>query len=103
MTSVRQTIDEKFKEEQQEILSSIFEITGLLPNNKDSYINRPELELKKEPIEALLPKIKKYHTSHVWISIKDDSPNKFMSIIRNVLKHHNYFLVYRAVAIKEGI
>ena len=54
MTSIRQTIDEKFKEEQQEILASIFKIMGITANKKDSYIDRPELEKKREEIEALL-------------------------------------------------
>ena len=102
MASVRQTIDEKFKEEQLEILAALIKIIGIVPNQKDSYIDRPELEAKKEEIEALFPKIKKYHTSHVWISIKDESPNRFMSIIRNVLKHHNYSLCFKSAALKDN-
>jgi hypothetical protein len=88
--------DTTFGEEQVKILTSIFNILNLIPDDKTSFIDKEVLENKKEDINKLFSQIKKFHTSKIWKNITlAQEQNKHMSIIRCVLKHHGYIFTFK--------
>ena len=95
----RETKDTLFVKEQQDILCKLFEITGLKANDKNSYINKPDIESKTHELVKLYDDIRKFHKSDVWMSIKR-ADDKSLPIIRNILKFHGYALTYKTVTIK---
>jgi hypothetical protein len=92
----RPTKDNTFGEEQEKILSSIFNILNLTSDDKKSFIDKDILETKKDEINQLFPQIKKYYTSKIWKNIMlAQEQKKHMSIIRSILKHHGYSFIFK--------
>ena len=99
----RPTKNNMFVEEQEKVLTSIFDILKLVSNDKKSFIDKDILESKKDEINHLFPQIKKFYTSKIWKNIVSaQEQNKHMSIIRSILKHHGYSFIFKnAQVIRE--
>jgi hypothetical protein len=83
---IRKTIDNSFKEQQDEILNKLLNILNI-EKKGTQIIERSDLNIHKDEIELLLDDIMKYYHSNVWNTIKQ-SQKKYMSICRQLFKHH---------------
>jgi len=82
-----------YKKEQLKILNRIFEILDIKPDNAKSTISKEKLESKSDEINKLYDKIEICYPSKITSNIRR-TKNLAMSIVRSILKYHDYKLMY---------
>ena len=86
----------QYEKEQDAILQKLMTILNIKIDDDKSFLRKDELNEKKESIIALYDDIKKYYNATTWRSVESSNEeNKYMSIIRRVLNHHNYDFKYK--------
>lgn len=90
-----------YANKQKEVLAKLFKILNIIPDDKTSYLDSDHLEEKKEEILKLYEDVWLFYKSYVSRNI-NLSDIKYMSIIRNILKQHNYELISKKVWIERN-
>lgn len=98
---IHKSKDELFKNEQHQVLARLFDILKINVDDSTSYLDRNELQDKEDKIMELYDDIIKYYLSSMWRNINSATSNKFMSIIRCLLKHHGYILTFKNAQVKK--
>ncbi len=93
-----------FEKEQNMTLNTLFQILEINPNEGSNCVSSIKIDEKQEDIMKLLDDIHKYYSSKMWMDVKKTKLYPHMSVIRHILKHHDYcMLIKRTTDKKDNI
>jgi len=90
-----------YEKEQEETLKKLFTILEINPDEGKSVINATAIDEKKDNIIELIGNIHRYYSSVMLQEVKKTKLYPHMSIIRHILKHHNYCLIRKGFVEKK--
>lgn len=94
---------DKYTKERQDVLDKMFSILGINEQNNTFLLHELDSNIEKQnKILELEPEIKKYFICGTWSCFTDPNiKRKFLSLIKNTLKHMGYNLVPTKINIKQ--
>ena len=93
--------DKLFEKERIETLQKLFDILEINFQEGKNGVTAIKLEDKKDIILELIENIQKYYPNKMWLDIQQIKLHPHMSIIRHILKYHNYCLLKKGFVEKK--
>ncbi len=93
--------DKLYKTNQEETLNKLFNILEINPNEGKSVIKAINIDKKKDVILELIDDIHRFYSSAMLQDVKKTKLYPHMSVIRHILKHHDYCVIRKGYVEKK--